>query len=112
MKIENLFRHLKTNGYNLEALRMTNLEKIRLMFSMVVLAYIMSILTALDERKKKSSQKKLYKDGRTFDAVSVFKQGQSLIKQRFVTLSRFLDIIQFLNVIIKSAIPYQIKFVQ
>ena len=94
-KIECLFKHLETNGCNLEALRMTNLCKIRLMFSMVVLAYIMSILMALDERKEKTVKKKTYKDGRTFDAISVFKQGQALIKQRFVTLLRFLDLVQF-----------------
>ena len=82
------------------------------MFYMVVLAYIMLILTALDERKQKPSKKKTYKDGRTFDAVSVFKQGQSLIKQRFVTLSRFLDLVQFLNVTSKVPIPYNKLFVQ
>ena len=111
-KIENLFKHLKINGYNLEALRMTNLCKIRLMFSMVVLAYIVSILTALDERKKKPCKKKKYHNGRSFDAISVFKQGQSLIKQRFVTLSQFLDLVQFLNVQIKVPIPYHKYFVQ
>jgi hypothetical protein len=111
-KIECLFKHLKTNGYNLEALRMTNLCKIRLMFSMVVLAYIMSILTALDERKDKPVKKKTYKDGRTFDVISVFKQGQSLIKQRFITLSRFLDLVQFLNVKLNVPIYYNKLFVQ
>lgn len=111
-KIECLFKHLKTNGYNLEALRMTNLCKIRLMFSMVVLAYIMSILMALDERKEKTVKKKTYKDGRIFDAISVFKQGQALIKQRFVTLSRFLDLVQFLNVKICVPIPFNKLFVQ
>lgn len=102
-RIESLFKHLKTNGYNLEDLRITNLCKIRLIFSMVVLAYIMSILMALDERKTKPSQKKTYKDGRSFDTISVFKQGQSLIKQRFITLSQFLSLVQFLNV--KICVP-------
>jgi len=111
-KIENLFKHLKTNGYNLEALRITNLCKIRLMFSMVALAYIISVLTALDERKSKTVKKKNYRDGRSFDAISVFKQGQSLIKQRFVTLNRFLDLIQFLNVSVKVPMPYNKLFVQ
>lgn len=79
---------------------------------MVVLAYIMSILTALDERKSKPSKKKTYKDGRAFDAVSIFKQGQSLIKQKFVTLSRFLDLVQFLNVKISVMIFNNTPFVQ
>jgi len=79
---------------------------------MVVLAYVMSILTALDERKQKPVKKKTYKDGRIFDVISVFKHGQSLIKQRFITLSRFLDLVQFLNVKIKAQIPYNKLFVQ
>jgi len=53
---------------------------------MIVLAYTMSILTAFDERKGKTLKKETYKDGRSFDVISVFKQVQSLIKQRFVTL--------------------------
>ncbi len=101
--MENLFKHLKTNGYNLEDLRMTNLCKIRLIFSIVVLAYIMSVLTVLNERKLKSSKKKTYKDGRTFDTISIFKQGQSLIQQRFITLSQFLGLTQFLNA--KISVP-------
>ena len=38
------------------------------------------VLTVLDERKLKPSKKKTYKDGRTFGAISIFKQGQSLIQ--------------------------------
>lgn len=79
---------------------------------MMVLAYMMSILTGLAERKQKRSKKKTYKDGRTFDAISVFKQGQSLMKQRFITRSQFLDLVQFLNVIIKIPIPHNKLFVQ
>ena len=82
------------------------------MFYMVVLAYIMSILTALNERKDKPVKKKTYKNERTFEGISVFKQGQSLIKQRFITLSQFLDLVQFLNVKIKAPIPYNKFFVQ
>lgn len=104
-KIECFFKHLKTNGYHLEDLRMTDLNKIRLLIAVVSLAYILAALTALDERKKKSMPKKYYKNGDTFDAVSVFKQGQAILKQSFITLKRLLEIIQFLNVTIKSPIP-------
>ena len=104
-KIETLFKHLKTNGYNLEALRMTNLDKIRLLLSMVTLAYIIAILTALDERKKDPVKKKHYKNGTSFDVVSVFKQGQSLLKQSFITLRGFLERIQFLKVTLAVPIP-------
>lgn len=111
-KVELLFKHLKTNGYNLEDLRVTDLNKIRLIFSMLTLAFIFATLTAIDERKQKSTQQKTYADGRTFDAISVFKQGQSLLKQRFITLTRFLDLVQFLNVTLKTRLPFDLHFVQ
>lgn len=104
-KIECLFKHLKTNGYNLEDLRMTDLDKIRLLITILVLAYIMAILTAMEERKKKPVRKILYQDGRTFDAISAFKQGQQILKQSFISLTRFLEIIQYLNVVIIAPIP-------
>lgn len=97
-KIESLFKHLKTNGYNLEDLRMKNLNKIRLLVSIVILAYILSVLSAFEERKKQVVRKKKYKNKVYFDWISVFKQGQSLLKQRFTTLAQFLEIIQNLKI--------------
>jgi hypothetical protein len=98
-KIESLFKHLKTNGYNLEDLRMKDLEKIRLLMAVVILAFIVSVLTAIKERKKRKVSKKRYKNNICFDAISVFKQGQSLLKQAFVTLGQLLEIMQFLEVV-------------
>lgn len=105
-KIETLFKHLKTNGYNLEDLRVTNLDKIRLIISMIVLVYILSVLTALEERRKKTVKKKIYHDGRKFDTISIFKQGQSILKQSFISLDRLLDIIQFIGSTLKAKLPY------
>lgn len=111
-RIEYLFKHLKTNGYNLEDLRITDLNKIRLLLSMLVLAYILAILTAINERKTKPVKKKTYQTQKKYDLVSVFKQGQSLLKQSFISLSRFLDIILFINVVIKAPLPFNRHFVQ
>ena len=98
--------------YNLEDLRMTDLNKIRLLISIVILAYIMAIITALEERKKAPVKKKVYKNSGSFDCISVFKQGQSLLKQSFISLIRFLDIMQFMNVTIKAPLPFNKQFVQ
>ena len=92
-RIECLFKHLKTNGYNLESLRVTDLNKIRLLVSMLVLAYVLAILTVLNERKTICVKKKIYQDQKQYGSISVFKQGQSILKQSFITLTRFLDII-------------------
>lgn len=111
-RIEYVFKHLKTNGYNLEDVRVTDLNKIRLLLAMLVLAYIFAILTAINERKTKPSKKKNYQNQKRYDSVSIFKQGQSLLKQSFVTLSRFLDIIQFIDIVIKAPLPFNRYFVQ
>ncbi len=55
-KTEIHFKHLKTNRYNLEDLRMADLYKIRFVGS-----YILAILTALDERKEQSMNKSIIK---------------------------------------------------
>ncbi|MCY7358069.1 MAG: transposase [Rudanella sp.] len=102
-KIETLFKHLKTNGYNLEDLRLTELSKIRLLVSLVVLAYIIAILMALDARKTRPVSKNYYKDGTSFDRISMFKEGQSLLKQSFITVWQLLEIIQYIN--IKASVP-------
>lgn len=96
-KIETLFKHLKTNGYNLEDLRMTNLDKIRLLISIVILAYILSVLMGREERKEKKVRKKRYKNKTVYEAISLFKEGYSLLKQAFTTLTQFMKIIQFLT---------------
>lgn len=103
-KIETLFKHLKTNGYNLEDLRMINLDKIRLLLSVVSLAYIIAILIAFKNRKKVPVKKKRYKNGTSFDVISIFKQGQSLLKQSFVTLGEFLEKIQYLKTTLPDSI--------
>jgi len=69
----------------------------------VVLAYIIAILMALDARKTRSVSKNYYKDGTSFDRISMFKEGQSLLKQSFITVWQLLEIIQYIN--IKASVP-------
>jgi hypothetical protein len=64
----------------------------------VILAYVLSVPSAFEERKKQVVRKNKYKNEVYFDWISVFKQGQSLLKQRFTTLTRFLEIIQNLKI--------------
>ncbi len=103
-----LFKHLKTNGYNIEDLSITDLYKIRLIIAMVIMAFIFAVLTALDERKLKKCAKKYYQNGTSYDEISVFKQGQSSLKQSFVSLKQFLDFVQLLN--IKTIYTFQRNF--
>lgn len=97
-----MFKHFKTNGYNLEDLRIVDLHKIKLIFSMLTLAFIFAILTVKQQEKLKPIKPKKYADGRVFDAVSTFKRGQSFLKQHFISLTQFLEIIQILERSINS----------
>ena len=90
-----LFKHLKTNGYNLEDLRLKDTNKIQLMIAIVILAYIVAIRQGFEERKTKPMKIKKYRD-QSADAISVFKQGQSSLKQNFISLFQLLNIIKAL----------------
>jgi IS4 transposase len=57
-KIELLFKYFKTNGYNLEDLRITDLNKIRLMITLLTLACIFTILAGKDREKKSQQNRK------------------------------------------------------
>lgn len=58
-QIENMFKHLKTNGFNLEDLGPSQVPKIHLMMSLVASAYILAVLMGLKniaQRKKRSDK--------------------------------------------------------
>ena len=55
-KIEYCFKHLKTNGFNLEDMSLTDLKKIRLMISLVVVAYILAVREGIIQEKNKKSE--------------------------------------------------------
>lgn len=59
--IECLFKHLKTNGFNLEQLHFKSNLKIELMMALVVLAYCLSIPQAFQQIEPQNIKLKLYK---------------------------------------------------
>ena len=71
--IECCFKHLKSNGFNLEELNLKEPEKIKLMMAIVTFLYVLCIHEGLIAYKvvKKSDLKK-YADGKVTLAVSVF----------------------------------------
>lgn len=78
--IECLFKHLKTNGFNLEQLHFKKDLKIELMMALVVLAYCLSIYHALQEIEPENIKSKFYKkDNTEYKEQSVFRLGLSLL---------------------------------
>jgi hypothetical protein len=89
-KIECLFKHLKTNGYNLEELNLKNTGKNLLMMAIVATAYILAIMEGWKRRKRIKTQ--LYKDGSESPEVSIFREGLARLTAKCF---RFIDFIKY-----------------
>jgi hypothetical protein len=87
-KIECLFRHLKTNGYNLEDLNLKDAGKNLLMMALVATAYIL----AIGEGWKRRNQipKQHYADGSLWPEVSIFREGLAVLTTKCYRFLGFL----------------------
>lgn len=93
-KIECCFKHLKSNGFNLESLNLKNTEKIKLMMAIVCFLYTLCVNQGLIAyRTIKKSDYKKYACGLSTLAVSVFKKGKTILSGNFYNLTSFIDFI-------------------
>ena len=89
--IETCFKHLKSNGFNLEALNFKKSEKIQLMMGIVSFLYVLCIGEGwLQYKTMKKSDWKRYADGSINLAVSVFRKGRSYLTGKLSNLKSFL----------------------
>lgn len=92
--IESCFKHLKTNGFNLEEVNLEGSLKIMLMMGIVVFLYVLCIVEGLRQLKEsKPSDWKKYKNGKRFLTVSIFKKGLSYLNLKFNNLITFIQYI-------------------
>ncbi|MBC8110245.1 MAG: transposase [Verrucomicrobia bacterium] len=96
-KIEYCFKHLKTNGFNLEAMSLTDLKKIRLMISLVVVAYILAVREGIIQEKKQKVRVIKYKNGARLPAVSIFRNGLQVISNQIVSWVDFDKYLQLIK---------------
>ncbi len=114
-KIEVFFKHVKSNGFNLEDMNLTELDKIRLMMSVVSFAYTLCLNEGIVQDKiNPIPLKKDKKNGKAWLSVSLFRYGYRNIVQLFKELT---DILLYINkninlnlnmnlkLIIKTSIP-------
>ena len=85
-RIESLFKHLKSNGFDLEALHLQSARKIRLMMALVVLAYTLSIIYGLKGYKRKYPPLK-----HGSPSMSVFRVGIELWQNHLGSFVLFLE---------------------
>lgn len=90
--IESCFKHLKSNGFNLEHVNMQDPLKIMLMMGIVVFLYVLCIVEGLRRLKKtKPSDWKKYSNGKKYLTVSFFRKGLSYLNLMFNNLTTFIQ---------------------
>ena len=87
-KIECLFRHLKTNGYNLEDLNLKDPGKNLLMLAIVATAYILAIREGHKRQKKIPVNR--YEDGSEWPETSIFREGLAILTAKCYRFIEFL----------------------
>ena len=110
-KIETCFRHMKSNGFDLESINLEDKNRTRLLIALLVLAYTISILEGLKQYKKIPYKK--YKNQTQYKQVSVFREGIDrivLICNDFKKLCRY--IIEQMQKLKTSYIHRKTNFVQ
>ena len=89
-QIEVCFKHLKSNGVNLEAMNVQGREKRHLMMAIAVLVYILAIREGLLKERRDGIRWVLDKaSGFEYRAVSIFLKGLDILKRRALNLAQF-----------------------
>lgn len=89
-RIEYCFKHLKTNGFNLEDLSLKDVKKIRLLIALVIVVYVLAIREGYLAGRHKATALKEYANKKIYPAVSVFRIGLFWIKNAFQDLYSFI----------------------
>jgi hypothetical protein len=89
-QVEVCFRHLKSNGLNLEAMNVQGKEKRHLMMAIAVLVYILAITEGLLKEYRDGIRWVLDKrSGFEYRAVSVFLKGLDILRRKALNLIQF-----------------------
>ena len=91
--IEVFFYHVKTNGFNLEDLNLTDLLKAQLMMGVTALCYVLSIINGMKHQETEKIDWKTYKDKKA-RAISIFRLGYDNLKNSIHLVK---DLIEFIR---------------
>lgn len=101
---ECLFKHLKSNGFDLESLGFQDRQKIRLLVALVVVLYVICVAEGLKHFGRIGTKR--YKSGLVTQGVSVFRNGYSVVANQLTTIELFVEwLIQALQKKVKVPKP-------
>lgn len=92
-KIECCFLHLKSNGFDLEAMNLKQDLKIELMMGLVAVAYAVAVREGMLAFIKKPFRKKKYNNGKEYYEVSIFRKGLELLES---SITNFMSLLEYL----------------
>jgi hypothetical protein len=93
-KIECAFKHLKTNGFNIENANLKDDLKIELLMAIVVFAYVVAVKEGV--LKMNAIKMKKYNNGKTYLSISVFRTGYTILQTFCKTINQFMEYIESL----------------
>jgi hypothetical protein len=93
-KIECAFKHLKTNGFNIENANLKDDFKIELLMAVVVFAYVVAVKEGI--LKMNTIKLKKYNNGKTYLSISVFRTGYTILQALCKTITQFIEYIESL----------------
>ena len=85
-RIESMFRHLKSNGFDLESLHVQKAYKVQMMMAALVLAYTLAVVYGLKKYRRKIAVKK-----HGAAEMSVFRWGLDKWQNHLQTIACCLD---------------------
>ena len=88
-KIEYCFKHLKTNGFNLEQVAFQDANKCRLLISFVIVAYILALEQGILQERHNPVRHIRSASGKKYRSVSVFRDGLQKLKEKLTCLIDF-----------------------
>jgi hypothetical protein len=91
-RIEPCYKHLKSNGFNLEQLNLNGTHKTDLMFSMLTLIYTMAVVQGLWKNEQQPIKQKVFK-GEESSEISIFLNGLISLKEVICNLKTFFEVL-------------------
>jgi Transposase DDE domain len=89
-KIEVFFKQIKTDGFNLEDIRVVDIDRVRVLMAVASFAYVLALHQGLVEAEKQPVKlKKDAKNGKSWPAVSLFRLGYRWLRERAGQADRF-----------------------
>lgn len=93
-KIECCFKHLKSNGFNIEDINLKVDDKIELMMGVLAMVYILAVKEGLLSHQLKSIPLKKYSDKKIYLSISIFRMGMAIIQTLFTKINQLIGYIE------------------